>query len=166
MIRPSSPEPGRRSALRRSVRARAATRRGARAAPPPPSAAAGLTTRAAVLGLVLCALVLSAALPLREFLSQRARITEMEQDQAAQRTRVSALEDRRRLLDDPAYVASLARERLHFVRPGETTYVVIAPEVEPDPAPASERADADSGQPPWYSQLLGSVQEADRSAAP
>ena len=165
MIRPTSPEPGRRSALRRSLRAKAATRRGSRSAPAP-AATAGLTTRAAVLGLVLCALVLSAALPLREFLSQRARISQMEQDQAAQRTRVTALEEQRRLLDDPAYVASLARERLHFVRPGETTYVVIAPEVEEEPAPASQRPDAAGMQPPWYSQLLDGVREADRPAAP
>ena len=152
--------------MRRSRRARAATRGSARTVPTAQPSTAGLTTRVAVLGLVVCALVLSAALPLREFLSQRARITQMEQDQAAQRTRVSALEDQRRLLDDPAYVASLARERLHYVLPGETTYVVIAPELEQDPAPAFERPEAAGAQSPWYSQLLDGVREADRTSAP
>ena len=166
MIRPASPEPGRRSAVRRSRRARAAARGGSRTAPAAPQATAGLTTRVAVLGLVVCALVLSAALPLREFLSQRARISQMEQDQSAQRARVTALEDQRRLLDDPAYVASLARERLQYVRPGETTYVVVAPEVVEDPAPSSERSQAAEGQSPWYSQLLGGVREADRTSTP
>ena len=155
------PEPGRRSAARRSERARGAVRRGA--VPPtvaPPSTAA-LTTRAAVLGLVLCALVVSAALPLREFLAQRGVIQQMQQDQAEQAGRVLALEHQRTLLDDPAYVARLARERLHFVRPGETSYLVIAP--EPAPATASSAGVVAPADPaaPWFSQLWGSIEAAD-----
>jgi len=125
---------------------------------------AGLTTRAAVLGLVLCALVVSAALPLREFLSQRADIRHLEQSQAAAKTRVTALEEQKARLADPDYVAALARDRLHFVRPGETAYVVIAPD-----APAAAPKDARRAQSaptgpeaPWYSQLWGSVRSADR----
>src|SRR3954470_455589 len=98
---------------------------------------AGLTTRAAILGLVVCALVVSAALPLREFLSQRADIRHLQQSQAAARARVTALEEQKARLNDPDYVAALARDRLHFVRPGEIAYVVIAPS-----APAAAPADA------------------------
>ncbi len=125
---------------------------------------AGLTTRAAVLGLVLCALVLSAALPLRELLSQRADIHHLQQAQAAARARVVALEEQKARLADPDYVAALARDRLHFVRPGETAYVVIAP-TAPAGAPRDARraAAAPAGpEAPWYSQLWGSVRSADR----
>jgi cell division protein FtsB len=125
---------------------------------------AGLTTRAAVLGLVVCALVVSAALPLREFLSQRADIRQLQQSQAAARGRVAALEDQKERLSDPDYVAALARDRLHFVRPGETAYVVIAPG-SPAVAPKDARraASAPAGpEAPWYSQLWGSVRSADR----
>jgi cell division protein FtsB len=125
---------------------------------------AGLTTRAAILGLVLCALVVSAALPLREFLSQRAEIRQLQQSQAAARARVEALEEQKARLNDPDYVAALARDRLHFVRPGETAYVVIAPSAPPaTPTEARRAASAPVGpEAPWYSQLWGSVRSADR----
>jgi cell division protein FtsB len=125
---------------------------------------AGLTTRAAVLGLVLCALVVSAALPLREFLSQRADIRHLQQSQAAARARVAALEEQKARLEDPDYVAALARDRLHFVRPGEVAYVVIAPSAAPaTPTDARRAASAPAGpEAPWYSQLWGSVRSADR----
>jgi cell division protein FtsB len=125
---------------------------------------AGLTTRAAVLGLVLCALVVSAALPLREYLSQRAQIRDLQQSQSAARARVAALEEEKARLQDPDYVAALARDRLHFVRPGEIAYVVLAPSAPPvAPADAQRAASVPAGpEAPWYSQLWGSVRGADR----
>jgi cell division protein FtsB len=125
---------------------------------------AGLTTRAAVLGLVVCALVVSAALPLREFLSQRSDIRQLQQAQAVQQKRVAALEEQRQRLADPAYVAALARDRLQFVRPGETAYVVLAPTAAAAaPADPKRAASAPAGaEAPWYSQVWGSVRSADR----
>lgn len=158
MERPRRPETDR-SALRRSERARGSTRRAGAGVAAPVSA--GLTTRAAALGLVLCALVMSAALPLREYLAQRGRIGQLEQSQAAQRGRVSALEQQRALLADPSYVASLARERLHFVKPGETAYVVLGPDLATTPAPAVTTAPPAGSNAPWWSQLWGSVRAAD-----
>ena len=155
------PDAGRRSA------ARAASRAQSRSAASEPSSvrrAAGLTTRAAVLGLVVCALMLSAALPLREFLGQRSTISQLEPQQDAARKRVQALEEQKERLEDPAYVAALARDRLHFVRPGETAYVVIAPSAPPvAPKDAQRAAAAPTGpEAPWYSQVWGSVRSADR----
>ncbi len=111
--------------------------------------------RAAVLVLVVITVVVSAALPLREFVSQRGEIDAVAQRNAEARERVAALEAERARLDDPAYVAAEARRRLHFVRPGETAYALLTPAPEPADAARSDRA-------PWYSQLWGSVQEADR----
>ena len=155
----------------RNRAARAATRAQTRAAAPTPKTdttaarrAAGLTTRAAVLGLVVCGLLVSAALPLREFLAQRSTIAELEQSQADARKRVALLEEQKERLEDPAYVAALARDRLHFVRPGETAYVVIAPSAPPvEPRDAQRAASAPAGpEAPWYSQIWGSVRSADR----
>ena len=117
-----------------------------------------LTPRAAVLALVIGALLASAALPLREYLAQRGEIAELEATQAAARERIAALEAERDRLQDPAYIAAQARKRLHFVMPGETAYVVLAPEELP-----SEQAEkAEAARSPWYSQVWGSVQQADR----
>ncbi len=143
---------------------RRTTRVASAATDPEPGRRSGLTTRAAVLGLVFCALVVSAALPLREYLGQRAQIAELEQAQARALQRVQALEKQRAQLQDPAYVAALARDRLHFVRPGETAYVVLAPTAPaPDAADARRATTAAVGpQAPWFSQLWGSVRSADR----
>jgi cell division protein FtsB len=124
---------------------------------------AGLTTRAAALGLVVCALVMSAALPLREYLSQRGRIAQLQQSQQAAQGRVAALEKQRTLLADPTYVASLARERLHYVKPGETTYVVLGPATPPQPVTTEGQAPPGGGSAPWWSQLWGTARSADRA---
>ena len=155
------PDAGSRRAARAATRAQTRT-----TATKPDSVArvAGLTTRAAVLGLVVCALLVSAALPLREFLGQRSDIRQLEQQQAEANRRVADLEEQKARLEDPSYTASLARDRLHFVRPGETAYVVIAPSAAPVAAKDAARAAAAPAglQAPWYSQLWGSVRSADR----
>ena len=154
-------EPGRRRAVRRSDRARGAVRRGPAAAPVPPPSTAALTTRAAVLGLVLCALVVSAALPLREWLAQSGVIAQMQQEQGEQTRRVQALAHQRQLLGDPAHVARLARERLHYVLPGETSYVVLEPQTGPVPSQSGPVVAPADPEAPWFSQLWGSVEAAD-----
>jgi cell division protein FtsB len=155
------PDPGRRTPARAAARAQSRSTTPAADREP---RRAGLTTRAAVLGLVVCALVVSAALPLREFLSQRSDIRQLQQSQAVQQKRVAALEEQKQRLADPTYVTSLARDRLHFVRPGETAYVVLAPSNAPTaPSGAKRAAAAPAGaEAPWYSQLWGSVRSADR----
>jgi len=104
-------------------------------------------------------LLVSAGLPLREYLAQRGEISALEVEQADARDRVAELEAEKERLQDPAYIAAEARRRLHFVLPGETAYVVLAQDEavaeSQDGGPAGEDA-------PWYSQLWGSVQEADR----
>ena len=116
-----------------------------------------------MLGLVICALLVSAALPLREYLAQRAEISRLDAAQAAQRSRVVGLEERKRLLDDPEFVKSLARDRLHFVLPGETAYVLLDPALPPTSGPARQGDAPPQSGSPWYSQVWDSVQEADRT---
>ena len=125
----------------------------------------GLTHRAAVLALVVTTLVLSAALPLREFLDQRSEIGALEQSAAATRERVAALEESKRRLDDPAHIAAEARRRLHMARPGEVAYVLLTPPPALEPAVA-EQGTAAGPEAPWWSQVWGSVQSADRPPAP
>ena len=118
-----------------------------------------------MLGLVVCALVVSAALPLREYLSQRGQIQRARDELAAKQVRVAELEKQKRLLQDPAYVKQLARTRLHYVLPGETAYVVLAPSPSPVPGASGRAGVAASGpEAPWYSQVWGSVRAADRPA--
>ena len=87
-----------------------------------------LTPRAAVLALLVVGMLASAALPLREYLAQRGDIAALESEQTDARARVAELEAEKERLQDPAYISAEARRRLHFVLPGETAYVVLAPE--------------------------------------
>ena len=120
-----------------------------------------------MLGLVVCALVVSAALPLREYLTQRGQIAQLRSQQAQQQARVGGLQRQLRQLKDPAYVRAQARTRLHFVLPGETAYVVLAPSAAPAPAGRAALTGATAAGPeaPWYSQLWSSVKVADRPAS-
>lgn len=164
----------------RSGPSRPAGRRPAAAAPEPTTPAGrttdartqarrapgGLTGRAAVLGLVVCALVLSLAYPTKEFLAQRGEISRLQQEQRDVAARVALLEERRRQLRDKIYIQGQARQRLQYVLPGETAYVVVAPS-----APAS-RPDGTRDVPQvskdgsWYDRLWGTVRAADGARTP
>lgn len=121
-----------------------------------------LTGRAAVLGVALCALVLTLAYPMREYLAQRSEIAALTEQQQGQRNRVAALEQQRRSWEDPAFVKAQARQRLQYVMPGEVGYVVIDPgEGRSGGAPATLAPAGAAKDSPWYSQLWGSVPAAD-----
>ncbi|RJK97924.1 septum formation initiator family protein [Vallicoccus soli] len=182
---PRGARPGRRSgrpqgagrsarAGARPARTRRAGRAGAPAGAAPGGAHAlrrdgrpGLTGRAAVLAVVLVALALTLAYPLRSYLGQRSDISGLRAEVAAQQQRVADLERATARWQDEAYVTAQARERLHYALPGETQYTVL----EPEEAPAEDRAAAAPQAPdgPWYTELwesVGSVAGAERSAAP
>lgn len=119
----------------------------------------GLSTgRLTVVVVIAAALLLTLALPLREFLNQRAMIAELEADTAAARERVTALEAEAERWADDSYVMQQARERLHLQYPGETGYVVVDPPVsESDPAPLLPEVEDNSA---WYERALRSVQHS------
>jgi cell division protein FtsB len=127
-----------------------------------PARRTSLTGRAAVLALVVCMLAISLAYPLREFLAQRGDMGDYKAKVAAQEKRVAELTRARERWNDPAYVKAQARERLHFVMPGETQYVVL----EPDEAPAPEvtaRSTTPEPKQPWFGDLWQSVEVAGQS---
>ncbi|MBW4719148.1 septum formation initiator family protein [Saccharothrix sp. SC076] len=115
------------------------------------------TRRAALLAMVVCALALSIAVPLRTYLAQREELREANASQESLRAAVQQLERRKKELADPAHLEAEARRRLHYVRPGETPYAVELPgdadreldEERPAAAPAADKA--------WYEQLWDSV---------
>jgi cell division protein FtsB len=120
-----------------------------------------LSARAgAVLGVVVV-LIAILALPFKEWITQRARISDLESQLAWHTDRTAQLEDALSRWDDPAYVEAQARARLHFVRPGEVGYVVLtAEEVEkPETTETRPMATAPKGGP-WWSAVWTTVQQA------
>jgi cell division protein FtsB len=110
-----------------------------------------------VLGLVLIALALAYAYPVRVYLAQQAEIDRMRQAQDAQRDRIAGLSEQLAKWEDDEYVRTQARRRLHYVKPGEVAYVIVEA-----PSSAISNVDAkakDSG--PWFDQLWSTIQAAD-----
>ncbi len=123
-----------------------------------------LTGRVAVLAIVLAVVLLALALPLKVYLSQRAAIGHLAAQTKAQSQRVAQLKAMQHRWNDPAYVAAQARERLHYVFPGETAYVVLGNDGKPLSS-AGEDFGTDpqqAAQQPWYSHLWASSQAAAR----
>jgi cell division protein FtsB len=120
-----------------------------------------LTGRAVILAVVLGMLVLTLVVPLRELVAQRAAINALTASNEAAQARVDQLELQKRRLEDPAYIQSLIRSRLHYVMPGEVGYVVL----DPDEAPAPEKAAAATAPGAWYDKLWQAVEDADTAGS-
>ena len=121
---------------------------------------ARLTGRAVVLILVLAALVMSLAFPVREYLAQRAAISAAEEREALLKDRVQALRDDVEQWRDDQFVEQQARERLHYVFPGETGLVLLTPE-DVEKARKPEIRIPTEPEVAWFDTLWGSMQEAD-----
>ncbi|GAA3231447.1 septum formation initiator family protein [Streptomyces sp. XM83C] len=115
-----------------------------------------LTGRAALLALVLCSLIVALAYPIRQYVSQRAEIADLERQKQQAKERVEQLRDLKARWQDDAYAEQQIRRRLHYVMPGETGYVVIDPA-----ATRTEPADSRAADRPWYSNVWDGVDKAD-----
>ncbi len=107
----------------------------------------------------MCAIALSLAYPVREYVAQRSEISRLQKQEAAVRKDVRELTDKKASLGDPDYVKREARRRLHFCDPGEQCYVVL------DGQGGASQREGESGPvrtPPWYETLWKSVEAADQ----
>jgi cell division protein FtsB len=121
---------------------------------------ARLTSRAAILAVVVCAIALSLAYPIREYIAQRREIAALrEQERVAQR-QVETLTRKKQRLGDESYIRREARSRLHYCMPGEKCYVVL--DGNGGNGRARPRGAAPVRTPPWYLTLWRSVEAADR----
>jgi cell division protein FtsB len=119
-----------------------------------------LTGRATALFVVLAMLAVAYAWPVKEYLRQRSELAVLRADTVATQARVDALTAEQKRWADPAYVKAQARDRLHYVMPGETAYVVLQPDrpARPQTLPAATQPVPVA----WYDALWGTVQGADR----
>jgi len=132
--------------------------------PVPPLAPVGRTTRltgrAAVLAVVICAIALSLAYPIRAYMTQREQIDQLVAQQQTMLTQVKSLQAEHAKLSDNSYIEQLARQELDMCFPGSQCYVIEGSQsllngTRPQP----------SGPAPWYAKLWQSVEQADASAA-
>ncbi|GAB2790695.1 cell division protein DivIC [Streptomyces chlorus] len=115
-----------------------------------------LTGRAALLALVVCSLIVALAYPMRQYVSQRADIADLQLEKDQARQRVEQLRDIKARWQDDAYAEQQVRARLHYVMPGETGYIVIDPGTAEQP-----RADRGSADRPWYANVWDGIDKSD-----
>jgi cell division protein FtsL len=129
--------------------------------PPPVSPrTTRLTSRAAVLAVVICAIALSLAYPVRAYMAQRQQIDQLVAQQQTMLTQVKNLEAEQAKLSDRSYIEQLARQELDMCFPGTQCYVV-----EGSQPPINGTRPQPSGPAPWYAKLWRSVEQADASPA-
>ncbi|EPD56768.1 MULTISPECIES: FtsB family cell division protein [Streptomyces] len=117
-----------------------------------------LTGRAALLALVLCSLVVALAYPIRQYVSQRSEISDLQRQKEQARQRVEQLRDLKARWQDDAYAEQQIRQRLHYVMPGETGYIVIDPH-----AGRQSRTELGAADRPWYTNVWDGVDKSDAS---
>ena len=119
-----------------------------------------LTGRAALLAVVICAIALSLAYPVREYIAQRQQIDQLLALQQTNAAQVQALEQENGRLTQTWYVEQQAEDELHMCFPQEQCYEVVSGQSAKTTV-AAPQAVAD----PWYAKLWDSVQKADAPAA-
>jgi cell division protein FtsB len=110
------------------------------------------------LAVVLLAIATN-VVPFRQVVDQRSEISEARDHLASLVAENATLTQQVGALETPIEVERIAREKLGYVRPGETAYVVIAPEVEAEVTPApTERM---TEEPSFLAKLWAYVTGAD-----
>lgn len=124
-----------------------------------------VTARLALLGLVLCAVLLALATPLQHYLAQQQAITAARAQAGAQRAAIDQLHHDLQLWSQPGYIEAQARERLRYTTPGTANYDVIGASRRSVALRSQGRASVPADpSTSWYARLWDSVVAA--GAAP
>jgi len=114
--------------------------------------------------IILAVLVLSPTI--RMYATQQQQISKLQQQNDAQKAEIGKLDQQIKDWDDPDYIKAQARDRLLYVMPGETSYLIIddlpkAPAATP--AKVSTKVQQQDGD--WSSTLLRSMLETPAKSA-
>jgi cell division protein FtsB len=132
-------EPGRRAGVRLPLGGRLRSSR------------ARITGRAGVLALALCAVLLTVAYPFQQYLAQRSQIAALNAQNDATARQVATLQSEVTQWQNPEYVETQARGRLHYLMPGEIGFIV------PGPADTQPLGLPSPSVSPWYDKLWSTV---------
>jgi cell division protein FtsB len=117
----------------------------------------GLSNRALIVGIVLFVVAITLAPPIQNYFTQRAQINALKTQISDNQAMLDKATDELAQWDDPEFVASQARARLHFVFPGERQYIVVGnEEIENNDQQTKVSGQLPVGIP-WYSRLISSI---------
>ena len=116
--------------------------------------------RALALWTIFFILALAIAPPVKHYFTQRAQISALNSQLASDNKALEAARKELLLWQDPEYIKSQARERLHFVLPGERQYIVTENGTASNTDEGTKVANSLTDGQPWYSRLIASITEA------
>ena len=117
------------------------------------------SNRVLALSAIFFILALTIAPPVKHYFTQRAQISALKSQLSADNTALQKAREELTLWQDPEYVKSQARERLHFVLPGERQYIVTEGENDLTRNSSTKIASSLADGQPWYSRLIASISE-------
>ena len=115
--------------------------------------------RALALWVIFFILALAIAPPVKHYFTQRAQISALNAQLTNDHKALAAARQELLLWQDPEYVKSQARERLHFVLPGERQYIVTEDGATTDAIQTNKVANSLTDGQPWYARLIASISE-------
>lgn len=104
---------------------------------------------------VVAFVAVTLAVPLRNYYAGHSEAEQLAASNAKLREQVAHYQQKVNEQGDPAYVEAQARERLQFVRPGETPLVMMYPG-DAERVAAQKRAE-EHAHNPWYTNLWETV---------
>jgi cell division protein FtsB len=117
------------------------------------------SNRVLALSAIFFILALTIAPPVKHYFTQRAQISALKAQLSADNTALEKAREELTLWQDPEYIKSQARERLHFVLPGERQYIVTDGENNPQQNGTTKIASSLADGQPWYARLIASISE-------
>ena len=117
------------------------------------------SNRVRALSAILFLLALTIAPPVKHYFTQRAQISALKSQLAADNSALQKAREELMLWQDPEFVKAQARERLHFVLPGERQYIVINDSTTDTNNGTTKIASALTDGQPWYARLIASISE-------
>jgi hypothetical protein len=95
----------------------------------------------------------------KHYFTQRAQISALKSQLSADNSALQKAREELLLWQDPEYIKSQARERLHFVLPGERQYIVTDDSTTDSNNTSTKIASALTDGQPWYARLIASISE-------
>jgi cell division protein FtsB len=117
------------------------------------------SNRVLALSAIFFVLALTIAPPVKNYFTQRAQISALKSQLSADNSALEKARQELTLWQDPEYIKSQARERLHFVLPGERQYLVTEGETLPGEEGTTKIASSLADGQPWYARLIASISE-------
>jgi cell division protein FtsB len=117
------------------------------------------SNRVLALSVIFFILALTIAPPVKHYFTQRAQINALKSQLSADNSALQKAREELLLWQDPDYIKSQARERLHFVLPGERQYIVTDDSTTDSNNTSTKIASALTDGQPWYARLIASISE-------